>query len=179
MLLQISQFISEVDDSFYIDDKGNLYTDFGKRKMSDNSLRGGYVRNNLRLKKELNKKHGKNFARHRLVMLCFCPIENSDKLQVNHKDGNKLNNSLENLEWCSNQENRIHACKNNLCARLTGEENPSSKLKNEDIPTIIKRLLNKEKISDIAKDFNVSGCTISSIKNHRNWKTFTEGIDFE
>lgn len=45
---------------------------------------------------------------HRAVLLSFNPI-NDKNLVVNHKDGNKLNNSLENLEWCSHRENTIHA----------------------------------------------------------------------
>ena len=43
---------------------------------------------------------------HRLVMLTFCPIENSNDLEVNHKDENKTNNNLENLEWITGLENK-------------------------------------------------------------------------
>jgi hypothetical protein len=49
----------------------------------------------------------KTFALHRLIALTF--LENlENKEQVNHKDGNKLNNSIKNLEWCTNKENQLH-----------------------------------------------------------------------
>lgn len=50
---------------------------------------------------------------HRLIAITFIPNLH-DKKQVNHIDGNKLNNNIENLEWVTNQENQIHKIKTGL-----------------------------------------------------------------
>lgn len=93
MLLQIDNFIPEVKDRYFINEKGELFTDYGQRKLRD-GVKNGYVKNGLVLKNGKNK----SFFRHRLVMLCFKPRKDSNELQVNHIDGNKLNNQLSNLE---------------------------------------------------------------------------------
>ena len=52
-------------------------------------------------------KNGKGYMRrvHRLVLITFMPIDNSEKYEVNHNDCNTKNNHLDNLEWCTSQEN--------------------------------------------------------------------------
>lgn len=103
---------------------------------------------------------------HRLVAEKYIPNPNN-KEQVNHKDGNKLNNSANNLEWVSNQENRTHAVKDFL--HLQGEDCPYSKLNwkaVEYIRTNPDHLLQRE----LGEMFGVSRSTIGDIIHYRTWK---------
>lgn len=56
----------------------------------------------------------KTFLVHQLVAQTFISNPKNYKI-INHKDGNKLNNSVENLEWCTQKENVRHAVKHGLC----------------------------------------------------------------
>lgn len=172
-LIQISKILPEVKDRYYINKKGELFTDNGNKKMK-NCLKNGYVKNTLVLKDGSQK----SFFRHRLVMICFNKVDNYKNLQVNHIDGNKQNNTLNNLEWCTNQENRIHAVKLGLAASLKGEDNPASKLLESQVLDIINDLLNHVPYSQICKKYNCSKSTISVIKNKRNWVYLTKNINF-
>lgn len=95
---------------------------------------------------------------HRLVAEKYVPNP-LNKEQVNHIDGNKLNNSADNLEWVTNSENRKHAIDNGL---------QYSKLRKEDVLFILNHP--EIKVEDIAKDFNIAHATINDIRAGRSWK---------
>lgn len=78
---------------------------FIKERILKQSISNGYYAITL----NKNNKQ-KRFCIHRLVALAF--LENpKNKEEVNHKDGNKLNNCVDNLEWCTKSENTLHAYK--------------------------------------------------------------------
>lgn len=58
---------------------------------------------------------------HQLVMMAFHGEPQGDKREVNHKDGNKENNNVENLEYVTQQENQAHAITTGLCVNPRGD----------------------------------------------------------
>lgn len=107
---------------------------------------------------------------HRLVAEAFIPNP-EDKPEVNHKDGNPLNNHVDNLEWCTRRENIQHAIENGLTLR--GQKVGTSKLVESDVIVISLRLLSGETQTSIAKDFNVSNHAIHKIACGDNWSWLT------
>ena len=93
-----------------------LISDMGKIKnINTNKILQGTIRNGYQMVKLTVNKIKKDYLVHRLVALTF--LDNPLNLpQVNHKDKNKLNNSVDNLVWVSVQDNMIHRSKN-LCTQ--------------------------------------------------------------
>jgi DNA-binding NarL/FixJ family response regulator len=100
-----------------------------------------------------------------------------EQLQVNHKDGNKRNNNLENLEWVTNYENTQHAIKIGL-RNNNGERNPSAKLIEKDIYEIVDLIKEGKSCAFIAKQFNVSASSIERIKGRKTWTSVTNNLEF-
>jgi len=84
--------------------------------------------------KRISLQNKKNQAVHRLVASAFIPNP-EDKPQVNHIDGNKQNNRVENLEWCTNGENQIHAYEHGLNHHSENAGRPKRKVNQIDIST--------------------------------------------
>lgn len=104
---------------------------------------------------------------HRLVAETF--LQNVyNKTEINHKDGDKKNNSVENLEWCTHSENIKHACDTGLTNNV-GSNNGMSKLKESDIPQIRQLLRDGLTQDKIANMFNVSRSAILLIKLNKRW----------
>lgn len=103
----------------------------------------------------------KSFQVHRLIAESFVPNPNNLP-QINHIDGNYLNNAIENLEWCTSKENVRHVFKNNLKTGYFGIG--ISKMTPELILEIKDRYYNKKELQkDIAKSLNACRSVIHRI----------------
>lgn len=109
----------------------------------------------------------------RLVLQTFDPIADPENYQANHKNGNKLNNYLENLEWTTRSENILHAYRTGLLKPVT--------IINEDKAIEIVNLLktNKYQCKEIAKILNVHENIVNSIKKKESWKHLTLDCEFK
>jgi len=111
--------------------------------------------------------HGKMV--HRLVADAFLP-KTKDKNQVNHIDGNKINNKLQNLEWCTAKENTDHAIKIGLKVSKKGEGSTCCKLSEADVIRIRELYgTGKYRQGALAEEFGVSRSNINNIVNRYTW----------
>lgn len=125
----------------------------------------GYARVNLRYAKSRDYK---SLLVHRLVAMNFLSNPNGYK-EINHKDCNRLNNRVDNLEWCDRFYNIKYAFEKGKASNK-GVRNSNSKLNEDDIKAI-KALNNTGKFynTDIARLFKVSSSTIDMIISNKTW----------
>lgn len=132
------------------------------RMMSSTLSRYGYHVVNLR-------RDGRSFTHQvsNLVLAAF--VGPSRGLTCNHKDGNKVNNRAENLEWVTRAENLAHAWRTGLL-RNYGERNHLSKLTERSVREIRRRRKAGESLRDIATTYEVTVGNISAICCGKSWK---------
>lgn len=119
---------------YSVDDAGNVYSHY-KRYNHENIIQ---LQPSRKLKLAITEKgylkvklKEKSFFVHRLVAMAF--INNKyNKPQVNHIDGNKQNNNVNNLEWVTNSENHKHKCENGLNVSLSGDNHYTHKRNYKD-----------------------------------------------
>lgn len=138
--------------NYKVSNLGNIKS-FTKKGCGNNlipqPIRKGYLQ-------VLLYKNGKPYPKkvHRLVAITF--ISNKDKLpQVNHIDGDKTNNCVNNLEWCDNSYNQIHAYKNGLEKPRFQRRVEQYDLNNNFIKTF-------DYIKDAEQSLNIDGSSISA-----------------
>lgn len=173
--MEIWKDIKGYEGLYQVSNRGNVKrinrivkSKHGNKKMKDIVMKQEINKSNymtIGLTKEGKRKH---FNVSRLVAINF--IENIyGKKEVNHINGNKHDNSSENLEWVTKRENMNHAKKNGLMR--IGEKHGRSKLKDFDVLEIRELYLTGcYSQRAIAKKYNVTQSAICSILNNKVWK---------
>lgn len=163
------------NQDYRIDKEGNIWSPYrGWHLVSQQEISKGYLRVGL-----MTDKGRKFFMVHRLVMEVYSPRKDSLQLQVNHIDGNKHNNHLENLEWCTGLENISHAKKNGLAKKAKGENVGGSKLTEEQVLEICDLIQSgTDSLTAIGEKYGVTKYCISDIKRKRSWAWLTKDYNF-
>lgn len=105
---------------------------------------------------------------HRLVAEAFISNE-YNKPFVNHIDGNKLNNTISNLEWVTRSENAKHAFRIGLQSNK-GERHPTAKLTDDIVREIRAKFIPRKYSSRrLAKEYGISKTNVLDIIHNRNW----------
>lgn len=111
------------------------------------------------------------FKNHKAVAETFMPNLNNLPI-VNHKDGNKLNNYIENLEWCTYSDNAIHASEHNLLRIHKGTDNYNAKFNSKMVEYIKNNYIPYDKefgTRGLGRKFNVSHKTIVRILQNKSY----------
>lgn len=154
---------------YAIEEDGRVWSKYTKKYMKTSIDKDGYSTITLK-----NDRNGySHFGIHRLLMIAFKPIENMEEMQVNHIDGNKQNNNLNNLEWCTCKENLKHARDNHLNNTFgqKGQNHVNHKISEKEAKQIIKMHNEGCSVQEILKSVpNATKNIVRSIISGRTWK---------
>lgn len=139
---------------------GKIWSHRNNRFLKQQLCKNGYPYVQLSYKGQI-----KNSTIHSLVL--YSHMSSIGSFEINHLDGDKLNNDLSNLELVTRKENNVHARKFGLTSQ-NGEDGSNSKLSKGDVLHIRKALNLSSR--DLAKLYPVSSRTIRAIRARKTWR---------
>lgn len=165
-----------VKDMYIISNTGKIKNIKSNKYIKGSLSHNGYVR----IKLQNNDGSARYHPLHRLVLLHFGLFKKLNKPTVNHKDGNKLNNSITNLEWNDYSEQQLHSVKIGL--RGVGEHHVNNKYSEQFIHSICKLIEKGYKPKEMCNILNIpySRSIKSLVKNIRlkyTWKHISKYYD--
>lgn len=163
--------IPEFEGLYKINKFGDVLTIKFNRLKVNGIDRCGYK--NLSLYKDGKPYHIKV---HQLVARIF--LGASDGLCVNHKDGNKENNHVSNLEYITQKENIRHAWSLGLCNPSQGNNHYRSKINTDDVIKIRQDVLNGISYNTLSKRYNMSASNLSRVARGKIWKSVVREVSY-
>ena len=151
-------------------ENGNIYSNAKGKKMfllKTYTKPDGYVAVTLWDDSVRGTKKRKTFLVHRLVAENFIP-NTENKPTVNHKDGNKLNNCVDNLEWATSHEQNVHAFANGLNYARKGEAANRAEITWDDVH-FIRNNYPDITVSELSKRVGITPIAIYKILYNENW----------
>ena len=157
-----TEIIESVEKGYFASPNGNIYNRHGDLMVGGIDHCG--YRHGI-----LNRKN-RNF--HRVIAETFIP--NPYNLPcINHKDGNKLNNKIENLEWCSCADNVKHAYDKGLTQKVYGEDHHAHKITENQVRYIKRMYIKGDRVcgaAALSRKFKVDRSTICAILKGETWR---------
>ena len=168
-----------VANRYYVYDWGQIYDTISGKFVPMYTDKDGYLRGEM-----VTVNGRKALFQHRVIAMMYCPNPYNDyspEIQVNHKDGIKYHNWYSNLEWCTNQENQMHALNTHL---------RETKYSEELVSKICEKLEYNQKNNipymyrDILIQLNVEPtpeleALVANIKNGRRWNRLSDNYDIK
>ena len=142
-------------ENYDVSDEGNVRNRRTGQVLTPSESRGGYLKVNLR-----SEGVARSAKIHRLVAENFI-ANDRDRTVVNHIDGNKSNNRVDNLEWCTSSENNRHAFLNHLSYRPDNSGVPKRRV------VIIETGREFDSVSDCARFLEVASSNVSACLSGR------------
>jgi predicted XRE-type DNA-binding protein len=169
-------YINGIKTQYKVSNKGYVisvnYRNTGKLVRLSEEYNHGYKRVSLYLNGKIYHKRV-----HRLVAEAFIP--NPEKYNVvHHKDDNKSNNYISNLEWATSKQNSLYAVDSDLI--LGGMNHPMNKYNEELIHNVCECLEeNQLSIKEISEKCGVPVNTINNIRLNNQWKIISSGYNID
>ena|SRR5690554_4443951 len=156
-------------DNYFAREDGKIIGKTGT-VLKSRPLTGGYHYVSVKI-------NGKFVTRrvHRLIAQAFIPNP-ENKPEVNHKDGDKSNNAVSNLEWVTSSENGYHAV--NVLGLNRGGTHGMARMTDEVAHTICQMLVEGYQDNYIAEKLGVSKNTVGKIRRRTNWTHVSKDYEF-
>ena len=158
--------VTGYESEYLVSDKGDIKRIKSSRGAVVGRLLKPYLNSNGYFYITLSKSGTQNdFLLHKIVATAFF---GESELQINHKNGNKKDNSVDNLEYVTPSENLLHATR--TLHKRSGANHWNSRLKESDVLQILSLRKSGLTHEQIAKAFSVSRTTISEILLGKKWQ---------